>query len=88
MRGLAQIGKQTLFVYATGNFLLNSIPMVEMPRGVGVVSAAVFLGGLIVVTLMGAQRRNKLGLGLPGGLHERIARKRDEVLRRISHASN
>ena len=65
LRSLATVGTQTLFVYGAGNLVLNSLPMVDMPRAVGFPVAGLFLAGLIALALAGPSRRNALGLGLP-----------------------
>lgn len=65
LEGLAKIGTQTLFVYGSGNLALNLLPMFEMPRSVGLLVAGGFLCGLGALALIGPERRNALGLGLP-----------------------
>lgn len=62
---LGVIGTQSLFIYCAGNLALNLLPMTNLPHIIGFPVALGFLLGLTVLAIIGPQKRNTLGLGLP-----------------------
>lgn len=83
LNALAKIGSQSLFVYGVGNLWLNLLPMVDMPRALGVCVAFLFLACLISLALAGPAKRNVMGMGLPALWGEQYGKLRDLMARRL-----
>lgn len=65
VRGLARIGRQSLFVYGGGNLALNLLPMIALPRPLGLCVAAGFLVALLGLARVAEARRARPGAPSP-----------------------
>lgn len=83
LRGLAQIGTQSLFIYGVVNLWLNLLPAVELSRAAGICIAFLFLSCLIGLALVGPSKRNMLGMGLPTLWAREYSKVRDFIAARV-----
>lgn len=83
LRGLARVGTQSLFVYGAGNLFLNLLPVLELPRAIGIVVAFLFLAGLVTLSLVGPSKRNIFGMGLPARWGQEYGKVRDYMVGRL-----